>query len=71
MKQHSKKTLMGYKKEELVEHCMALEHNNKALKKNFEIQYQNCMKIINDMNLLNKGYKESKKANNIKDLSEV
>jgi len=61
--EHSRKTLMGYSKEDLVEHCMALEHNNKALKMQFETQYQNCMKIIEDMNVLNKGFKETQHDN--------
>ena len=58
--EHQRKTLLGYTKEELAEYCLNLEHNNKALKMQFEVQYQNCVKIINDMNLLNKGLTSAK-----------
>jgi len=60
-KQHTKSTLLGYTKEELVEHCLCIEHNNKALKESFEIQYQNCMKMIDDMKLLNTRLEEARK----------
>ena len=52
-KQHAKNTLMNYTKEDLAEHCMALENNVHALKERFEIQYSNCMEMIDDMKLLN------------------
>ena len=52
-KQHTRGTLMNYSKSDLVEHCMALEHNISALKERFEVQYSNCMKIVDDMKLLN------------------
>jgi len=42
--EHKKSTLMGYDKERLVDHCLILEHNINVAKKNFEIQYQNCIK---------------------------
>ena len=50
---HAKITLMNYPKEELVDHCIDLEHNIKALKEQFEVQYKNCMQLIADMNLVN------------------
>ena len=57
---HTRKTLFGYNKNELVEHCMCLEHNLKAMKQSFEVQYKNCLMIVNDMNLLNDEFKKSK-----------
>ena len=55
-KEHERSTLMNYSKTNLVDHCMALERNNNLLRKRFEIQYQNCMNIVADMNVLNKEY---------------
>jgi hypothetical protein len=52
-KEHARKTLMNYTKEELVAHCMTLEHNVKALEERFEVQYRNCVSLIADMNILN------------------
>jgi hypothetical protein len=63
MDKHSRSTLMGYTKEELVDHCLCLEHNNRVLKEIFEAQYQNCMKIIDDMNLLNATLLKVRKIN--------
>ena len=60
MKEHTKKTLMGYTKEELVDYCLCLEHNNKALSESFDVQYKNCMKIIDDMKLLNDTFQQSR-----------
>ena len=50
---HTEKTLMSYSKQELVDHCIALEKTNEALRTTFEIQYANCMKIVEDMKILN------------------
>ena len=58
---HEKRTLMNWSKEELIERVMCLEHNNAAQAESFEIQYQNCMKMIDDMNLLNDGLKAARK----------
>lgn len=69
MDKHKKRTLMGYTKEELVDHCLCLEHNNSVLKENFEIQYKNCMKMIDDMNLLNNTLLQSRKQPIIKELT--
>jgi len=44
---------MNWSKQKLVDYVNDLENNNENLKKNFETQYQNCMKIVNDMNVLN------------------
>lgn len=53
-------TLMGYSKQELVDHYLILANNNRVLRANFEVQYKNCMKIVDDMNLLNDEYKKSR-----------
>ena len=50
---HTEKTLMSYSKQELVDHCIALEKTNEALRQTFEIQYANCMKMVEDMKILN------------------
>lgn len=53
-REHTKSSLMNkYSKEELVDYCMDLEHNIKGLRESFEIQYKNCMQIVDDMKLLN------------------
>jgi hypothetical protein len=51
---HERNYLMLRPKEELVEHCLILEHNIQALKEQFEVQYKNCMQIINNMDVMNK-----------------
>ena len=60
-KEHRKSTLMNYTKEELVEYCMCLEHTNNVLEHNFENQYRNCMKLLDDMKLINDTYKNRRK----------
>jgi len=62
-KQHTENTLKAYTKEELVEHCMCLEHNVVAMESAFEIQYKNCVQLINDMNVLNETYKKAVNRN--------
>ena len=57
---HRKSTLKNYKKEELVDYCLALEQNITNLKASFEVQCSNCMKIVDDMNLLNEGLKKAR-----------
>lgn len=52
---------MNWTKEALIDRVMRLEHNNAAQAESFEIQYQNCTKMIDDMNLLNNGLKETRK----------
>ena len=61
MKYHKKETLQNWSKKDLIEHCLCLENNNKALKESFEIQYSNCIKIVADMNELNTIFKNIKK----------
>jgi hypothetical protein len=59
-KEHKKDTLMRWSKEELAEHIMMLEHNINALNESFENQYSNCLKLLDDMKLLNKTFWEAK-----------
>ena len=54
---HEKETLIKYSRSELADHCITLEHNNKALKATIEQQYANCVQIINDMDVLNERLK--------------
>ena len=51
---HTKKTLMGWSKNDLAEHCMCLEHNNNVLSENSDRQYEICKKLADDMNAINK-----------------
>lgn len=55
------KQLLRYSRKDLAEKCEILENNNSVLIGRFEIQYQNCMKLIDDMNLLNEEFKKAKK----------
>jgi len=58
---HTKNTLMNWTKEALVDHVMCLEHNNAAQAESFETQYQNCVKMVDDMSLLNDGLKTARR----------
>ena len=60
MDNHTEKTLMSYSKQELVDHCIALEKTNDALRTSFEIQYDNCIKMVNDMKILNSGLEKAR-----------
>ena len=60
-KEHKKETLMRWSKAELVEHLMCLEHNLNVLNDKFDAQYYNCLKLLDEMKLLNKTYMEAKK----------
>lgn len=55
---HTHETLMNKSKKELVEHIICLEHNLNAVKINFENQYKNCLRIVEDMNILNDTFKK-------------
>jgi len=59
---HAKATLKNWNKEKLVEEIMILEQNIENLKWSFEVQYQNCINIIEDMNLLNDTFKKQKSS---------
>ena len=59
-KEHKKAVLMRWSKEELVEHIMCLEHNINVLNESFENQYGNCLKLLDDMKLVNKTFAEAK-----------
>lgn len=60
-KEHTRNTLMHWRKEDLVEHILCLEHNNNVLHETFEQQYKNCMQLIDDMNLINDTLKNVRK----------
>lgn len=59
-KEHKKATLMGWSKEELVDYILCLEHNINVVNESFENQYHNCLKLLDDMKLVNKTYFEAK-----------
>ena len=59
-KEHKKRTLLGWSKEELADYCIMLEHNINAISESFDIQYNNCLKMLDDMKLINKTYFEAK-----------
>jgi hypothetical protein len=63
-KKLKRSTLMRYSKKQLVNGYMILQHNVEALNENFEIQYQNCMNIVDDMKLLNKTFNNKNKKSN-------
>lgn len=52
-KQHKRNTLMHWRKEDLIEHILCLEHNVNVLQETFEQQYRNCVQLIDDMKLIN------------------
>lgn len=54
--------LMRYSKKDLAEKCAVLEKNVKVMKERFEIQYLNCIKMVDTMKILNKTFKESIKG---------
>ena len=59
-KEHKKTTLMKWNKEELVDYILCLEHNINVVQESFDNQYHNCMKLLDDMKLINKTYFEAK-----------
>lgn len=59
---HAKATLMNWNKEKLADQVLFLEQNIENLKWSFEVQYQNCINIIKDMNLLNDTFKKQKSS---------
>lgn len=63
-KEYKKSTLMQWKKEELVDLVLCLEHNLNALNERFDNQYNNCVKMLGDMSLVNKTYFEAKQIIN-------
>ncbi len=48
---HTKATLMGWKKEELIEHIMCLEHNNEVMNEENNKMFNNFKKIIDDISI--------------------
>lgn len=61
-KEHRKTALMKWTKEELAEHIVCLEHNYNVLCESFENQYRNCLRILDDMKLINYTYFDVKKV---------
>lgn len=59
-KEHKKASLMKWTKEELVDYIMCLEHNINVVQESFDNQYHNCLKLLDDMKLINKTYAEAK-----------
>ena len=59
-KEHRKATLMQWTKKELAEYIICLEHNINAVNESFDIQYNNCLKLLDDMKLINKTYADAK-----------
>ena len=59
-KEHKKQTLLQWTKEDLADYCIMLEHNMNALCESFDNQYHNCLKLLEDMKLVNKTYAEAK-----------
>ena len=59
-KEHKKATLMRWSKEELVEYILCLEHNINAVNESFENQYNNCLRMLDDMKAVNETYTEAK-----------
>ena len=59
-KEHKKSALMHWTKEELAEHIMCLEHNYNVLYETFDNQYHNCLKLLDDMKLVNDTYRHAK-----------
>jgi hypothetical protein len=51
---------MKWTKEELAEHIVCLEHNYNVLYESFDNQYRNCLKILDDMKLINDTYSNAK-----------
>ena len=60
-KEHRKSALMRWTKEELADHIVCLEHNYNALYQSFDNQYHNCLKLLDDMKLVNDTYSEARK----------
>lgn len=60
-KEHRKTALMKWTKEELADHILSLEHNYNALYETFDNQYHNCLKLLDDMKLVNDTYRQAKK----------
>lgn len=61
-KEHRKSALMRRTKEELADLIMCLEHNYNVLYESFDNQYRNCLKLLDDMKLVNDTYSNAKKT---------
>lgn len=70
-KLHTEKTLMSWSKKDLVDYIRMLEHNNNNLDIAFDNQYRNCLKIIDDMKLINDSYIGAKNIVNKSDIENL
>ena len=61
MKTHSINTLKNWSKQDLIEYIVMLEKNYEGLESRFDIQYHNCLKLIDDMAIVNEEYKQARK----------
>lgn len=52
---------MGYTKEQLVDRIECLEHNNAVLTESLDQQYNNAIKLLAGMDILNATYQKAKK----------
>ena len=59
-KEHKKSSLNHWNKEELIDYIIMLEHNINAVSESLDIQYGNCLKLLDEMSLVNKTYFEAK-----------
>ena len=59
-KEHAKSTLLQWTKKDLIDYILMLEHNMNVIQESFDNQYNNCLKILDDMKLINKTYFEAK-----------
>lgn len=59
-KEHKKSSLNHWNKEELIDYIIMLEHNINAVSESLDIQYGNCIKLLEEMHLVNKTYMEAK-----------
>ncbi len=67
MKIHKEATLMKWKKEDLVRQILILEHSNTVLEENFENQYDNFIKLLYEMKIVNDAYKNKFKKQQNRD----
>ena len=58
-KPYSQSTLERFTKKELIEYIRMLEYNNENMRQNFDIQYKNCLELVNQMNILNDTYRKA------------
>lgn len=57
----NRNTLRGYTKEQLIDRIECLEHNNAVLSESIDQQYNNAIKLLAGMDILNATYENAKK----------